>query len=180
MMKVMLLLIASATPLYLGAQQYTSHHSEVTFFSEAPVKNIEAKNTKASSLFDSVSGEISFQIPIRDFEFDKSLMKEHFNEKYLESETFPNATFLGKITGYSMSNSRVQAVEAHGKLNIHGEVKEVNVPGTLEVKGLTIQMKSTFVVELADYKINIPKLIWRNMTERVEVKLNFQYGHYKR
>lgn len=174
-MKSALLLMLCSSPLFLLAQRYTIDQSEITFFSEAPIENIDATHTTASSLFDSASGEIAFIIPIKDFEFDKSLMKEHFNEKYMESEKFPKATFQGKITGYSMSKSGAQAVEAHGKLTIHGETKEVNIPGTLEVDGSILSMKSSFVVELADYRIKIPKLLWQNIAEHIEVKVNFQF-----
>ena len=59
-------------------------------------------------------------MPIKDFKFAKSLMQEHFNEKYMESEKYPKATFQGKLTGYDMKKSGVQDARAQGKLTVHG------------------------------------------------------------
>jgi hypothetical protein len=36
-------------------------------------------------------------------------------------------------------------------------------------------LKTVFVVELEDFKIQIPKLLWQNIAERVEVKVDFTY-----
>jgi hypothetical protein len=38
-------------------------------------------------------------------------------------------------------------------------------------------MKSVFIVKLADYKVDIPKLMWQNIAEQVEVTVNFTYKH---
>ncbi len=67
------------------AQKYISEKSTITFYSSAPLEDIKASNSESRSVFDSDKGEIAFSIPISKFEFKKSLMQEHFNEKYLES-----------------------------------------------------------------------------------------------
>ncbi len=71
------------------AQRYSSSASEITFYSDAPIEDIKATNKKAKSVFDAEKGQVAFSIPIDQFEFRKSLMQEHFNEKYLESDKYP-------------------------------------------------------------------------------------------
>ena len=83
--------------LNASAQKYVLEKSTVIFYSEATIENITAKNEKASSVLNSETTEVAFSIPIREFQFAKKLMQEHFNEKYLESEKFPKSTFSGKI-----------------------------------------------------------------------------------
>ena len=58
----------------LNAQQYLGTEGIITFFSEAPIENIAAKNTKVSAAFDSESKDLIFQLSISDFVFPKSLM----------------------------------------------------------------------------------------------------------
>lgn len=157
------------------AQKYKSEEGKITFFSDAPIEDIAATNEKASSLFDLTSGEIAFIVPIVDFEFEKSLMKEHFNEKYMETEKFPTASFKGKIAGYDKTILTEQAVIANGALTIHGQSSKVSVKGTLQVQNGMINVKSSFMVELKDYKIKIPKLLWQNIAEKVEVKTEFTF-----
>ena len=157
------------------AQKYSLEKSFVSFYSHATIEDITAENTKSVSIFNVATGDIAFSIPIKEFEFAKSLMKEHFNEKYMDTEKYPKSTFQGKVIGFDSKATGVQNAKATGKLTIHGETKEVELPGTIEVKGSNLVMKSKFIVKLEDYKIAIPQLMWQNIAEQVEVTVEFTY-----
>ncbi|MBS1506661.1 MAG: YceI family protein [Bacteroidetes bacterium] len=157
------------------AQKFSSDKSYIKFFSNAAIEDITAENTKGSSIFNEATGEIVFSIPIKEFEFDKSLMKDHFNEKYMETEQFPKSTFQGKITGYQSSTTGEQKVSASGKLTIHGVTQEVNIPGTIENANGQLSLKAKFMVKLVDYKIQIPQVLWQKIAEQVEVTVQFTY-----
>ncbi|MBL0744300.1 YceI family protein [Chryseolinea sp. Jin1] len=157
------------------AQRYSAEKTFVSFFSKASVEDIKAENTKAVSMFDATSGEVAYSVPIKDFKFAKSLMQEHFNEKYLESEKYPKSTFEGKIVGFKGLVEGVQQVHAQGKLTIHGVTHDVDIPGTLEKQADRLVMKSKFMVKLEDYKVRIPQLFWKNIAEQVEVTIDFTY-----
>lgn len=157
------------------AQKYVAEKSSIVFFSDAAIEDITADNKKASSIFNSSTSDIVFSIPISEFQFEKSLMQEHFNEKYMESDKYPKSTFQGKVSGYNSSATGVQQAKATGKLTIHGETREVEIPGTIEKQGDKLVMKSKFIVKLADYKIEIPQLLWQNIAEQVEVTTEFTY-----
>jgi len=66
-------------------------------------------------------------------------------------------------------------VTAKGKLTIHGVTKDIDVPGTIEVQGKKIQMKSKFKVKVADYNITIPQVVFQNIAEEVEVNVDFTF-----
>lgn len=155
------------------AQKWTSEKSMLVFYSHAAIEDIRAENTKGSALFDTSSGNVAFIIPIKDFQFAKALMQEHFNEKYMESDRFPKATFQGKMEGFDLSLKQEQQVTAKGKLTIHGTTHDVSVPGTITVNSSILAMHAVFVVKLEDYKIAIPQLLWQNIAEQVEVTVDF-------
>lgn len=157
------------------AQKYTTEKTYVSFFSDAAIEDIKAENTKTIGAFNASSGEIAFSVPIKDYEFEKSLMKEHFNEKYMETEKYPKSTFEGTISGFDLNASGSQKVVSKGKLTIHGQTREVEIPGTFEKQGENLVMKSKFIVKLEDYKITIPKLLWQNIAEQVEVTVDFTF-----
>ncbi|MCU0384105.1 MAG: YceI family protein [Cyclobacteriaceae bacterium] len=157
------------------AQKYISETSTITFFSDASLEDIAATNKKAVSLYDVGTNAIAFSIPMKEFMFDKSLMQEHFNEKYVESEKFPKATFEGKVTGFDVSKKGLQQVIASGKITIHGKTKPVEIPGTLEVVQDKLQLKTKFKVKLEDYEVTIPKLLWQKIAEEVEVSMDVLY-----
>jgi polyisoprenoid-binding protein YceI len=157
------------------AQKYSTEQTYVSFFSDAAIEDIKADNKKTAGAFNSATGDIAFSVPIKDYEFEKSLMKEHFNEKYLETEKYPKSTFQGKVSGYDPNATGPQNVSSKGKLTIHGETKEVEIPGTIEKQGEKLLMKSKFIVKLEDYKIAIPQLLWQNIAEQVEVTVDFTF-----
>ena len=97
--QVLVLLI----PLLFGwiavdAQRYMDRAGRATFFSSAPLEDIEASSGQVVGVLDVQSGEIAASMLMRSFRFRKSLMQEHFNENYVESHKYPKATFKGKVT----------------------------------------------------------------------------------
>ena len=168
-------ILVSLITICSWAQKYTTEKTFVTFFSDAAIEDITADNKAASGIFNSATNDIAFSIPIKEFEFAKSLMKEHFNEKYMDTEKYPKSTFRGKITGFDLNATGAQNVKATGQLTIHGETKDIDVPGTIEKQGDKLIMKSKFIVKLEDYKVKIPQLMWQNIAEQVEVSVDFTF-----
>ena len=173
--RMFLIVLALIFSLSSKAQKFTAEKTYVKFFSDAAIEDITAENTKASSIFSKETGDVVFSVPIKEFEFEKSLMKQHFNEKYMDSEQFPKAMFQGKISGYQSDATGQQKATASGKLTIHGVTQEVQIPGTIENGNGSIKMKAKFIVKLVDYKIKIPQLLWKNIAEEVEVTVEFNY-----
>src|SRR5437868_3598960 len=77
------------------AQKFNTESGLISFFSDAPVEDITAQNNMVGSIFDATTGDIVFMVPIKDFQFEKRLMREHFNEKYMETHKYPKASFKG-------------------------------------------------------------------------------------
>ncbi|HMJ68502.1 MAG TPA: YceI family protein [Cyclobacteriaceae bacterium] len=174
-MRYALLFFLFAASMSSYAQKYTAEKTFISFYSDAPLEDITAENVKTSTIFNAATGDIAFSVPMKEFKFAKSLMQEHFNEKYVESEKFPKATFQGKIVDFKPGTTGVQQVKAQGKLTIHGVTKDIDVPGTIEVKGKKLEMKSKFTVKVADYDISIPQLVFNNIAEQVDVTIDFIY-----
>lgn len=174
-MKNILILLLLSYAQTIIAQKYQLKSSRITFFSSAPIEDIKAVNTKSSSIFDTETGQIVFSVPINAFQFDKSLMQQHFNEEYLESDKYPRSTFQGKIIGFE-PGKRQQQVRAKGKLTIHGATHEIEVPGSVRVYDDRIEMMSVFTVKLVDYNIKIPALLWKNIAEEIEISIDLTYA----
>lgn len=180
MKNTIILLLFLASTLTSVAQKFITEKSFVSFYSHATIEDITAEHKNASSIFNSETGDIVFAIPIKEFKFAKALMQEHFNEKYMDSEKFPKATFQGKVEGFQKATTGIQQVKAVGKLTIHGVTREVDLPGTFEVAGNKLLLKSKFVAKLEDHSIAIPQLMWQNIADQVEVTLEFTYKPYEK
>ena len=157
------------------AQKFRSEKGLVTFFSDGAIEDIAAENAAVGSLFNVSTGELVFIVPIKDFKFRKSLMREHFNEKYMETERYPKSTFQGKLIGFNGGATGEQKVRAVGKLTMHGVTKDVTIPGMAELSNGKITLRSKFMVRLKDYNIEIPAIVWKNIAEEIELKIDFTY-----
>ncbi len=178
-MKRVLVLIFLLLSHWSIAQQYKSSGGTITFYSEELLENIKAINKNVNSIFDSESGQIVYSVPMTSFEFEKSLMQEHFNEKYMESDKYPKATFKGKITGYKIEQRNPKAW-AEGALEIHGVKKNIRVPGSLDFIDGKVLIHSVFIVKLIDYKIKVPQLMFQKIAEEIEVTVNIEYKLYEK
>lgn len=158
--------------------RYIDKAGKASFFSKAPLENIEAHNNQALSLLDANSGEIAASILMKSFQFEKALMQEHFNEKYIESDKYPKATFKGKITDVGkldLTKDGQYTVEVQGEITIHGETQPLKTNVDFVVKDKTISASSTFHLKVKDFKITIPTVVVKNIAEEVEVKVVFNY-----
>lgn len=178
-MKYLILTALIVSALSTEAQKYKSTTGSVTFFSEELLEDITAVNKKVKSVFDSQSGQIVFSMPITGFVFDKSLMQEHFNEKYMESEKFPKSTFSGAISGYTPGSANTE-VWAEGDLEIHGVKQKIKVKGSIDFKGGKVKIHSVFMVKLVDYNIEVPSLMFQKIAEEIEVTLDIEYKSYEK
>jgi len=156
------------------AQDYKTSNGEISFFSEAPIANVDAKNNKVKAELDTKSDELTFKMAMADFKFKKNKMGKDAEKKYLETKKFPEASFVGKIDGsvdYKKPGS--YPVTAKGKLKIHGVEKEVSEKGTITVSKGKIKLASAFKVLLKDYHIETPSILGKEMTsDNIAVKVN--------
>ena len=103
-------------------------------------------------------------------------MQQHFNETYLESEKFPYATFKGTINELiNFSNSGSYDLSASGTLNIHGVDQKRTLRGKLIIDENNLKLDARFDVLLIDHKIDIPKLVFKKIAEKIAVTASFNY-----
>lgn len=174
-----LVLAVGATTLF--AQKQFTRSANISFYSDTPVEKIEAINHQATSVIDFEKKEMVFSVLMKSFEFEKALMQEHFNEKYVESDKFPKAQFKGSFTSekaIDLSKDGEYIVTVKGTMSLHGVDKPVETMGTFTVKGGKLSGKAEFNLKLADYGIVIPGVVKDNIAEVVKVTVDAQYEPY--
>ncbi|GAA3921924.1 YceI family protein [Hymenobacter algoricola] len=175
-MKYALLLVLSLLLLPGGYAQgkYSTRTGTIVFFSATPLEDIEARNAQVGAVLDMGTGQVAFTAPMKAFQFRRTLMQEHFNENYVESDKYPRATFAGQVLGFQpalLVAAGPQAVQVEGDLTIHGVKRRVKVPGTLELKNNQLLVKAKFSVAPADYNIEIPALVRDNIAKTMAVSV---------
>ncbi len=159
----------------LPQSKYLANEGYIWFFSSAPLEDIEAHNKTVKAIADMETGELVVKVPVINFKFDKSLMEEHFNENYLESDKYPTATFKGRfldIQSIEITEGKKYNIYARGDLAIHGVTNNIKERALLEiVDDETIKISGTFKVALEEYNIKIPKMVVKNIAEIVDVNV---------
>lgn len=183
-MKKNILVVLMSVFVLLGfGQRYITKNGHIKFYSETPVETIEANNNQVNSVLDIATGDFVFKVLMKSFEFKKALMQEHFNENYIESDTYPNATFKGKvidIENYDLTNPGKIEAQVEGELTIHGITKLISTPGTFTISNESIDGTSTFLIKPEDFNIKIPNTVINNIAEEIEISVNVSLKEFKR
>jgi hypothetical protein len=152
---------------------YKTTTGKVTFVSDAPLEYISASSTALKGIIDTSRHAFAFSVPVSSFTgFNSPLQREHFNENYLESSLYPNATFSGKIIeeiNYNTNGS--YDIRAKGIMNIRGVKQERIIRSTITITDKGIDVKSSFTVSLADHDIRIPRVVYQKIAPDIKVDI---------
>lgn len=181
MKKVLLtiaLIISSFT--WLIAQEIqTSKAINVRFFSSAALEDIEATTQNGTSVITTAKNDFFFLVPIKSFTFKSSLMQEHFNENYMESDKYVDARFSGKVNeDIDWKKDGTYNITVTGKLIVHGVDRERTIPGTVTIKGGVINISSKFDIACKDHNVKIPSVMSEKIAEVVSVTVGGAYAPY--
>lgn len=177
--KILCIFLLTSTGFSGFAQsRFVDRQGTASFYSEAPIENIAAHSKEAMSIIDIETGEIVATIAMKSFVFKKSLMQEHFNENYVESDKYPTATFKGKIAniqGLDLSKQGTFQLDIVGDINIHGVTRTLQCTAALSKTANALTANVSFPIRVADFDIDIPKVVFYNIAEVVDVKASFSY-----
>ena len=171
--KFHVLIIFLICPLF-AKDIYFTRSGTISFYSSALIEDIEAVNKQVTCVLDMGTGEVAFRVPIPSFTFKNGLMQEHFNENYLESEKYPHASFKGNIDAWDSINlsNEPQQVTLTGMMNIHGVSHEIKDTGKISKIDGQVRGSAKFNIIVADYEIEIPKILRDNIAKIVDVTVN--------
>ncbi len=165
------LLVCLSCLTSFAQQKRTVDKGQIRFASKAELELIQASSDKIQGLLDPAQNKFAFSVDIQSFKgFNSSLQREHFNEKYMESDKFPVATFSGKIIeDVDYTKDGTYEVRAKGELNIHGVKQTRIIKSKLTIAGDKIIIDSQFMVPLSDHNITIPQIVSQKIATEIEV-----------
>src|SRR5258706_4470629 len=155
-------------------KKFTVDKGEISFTSNAKLELINAASKKIHGRIDPATGQFAFIVKIQSFEgFNSNLQREHFNENFMETDKYFEATFAGKIIEpIDFAKDGIYDVHAKGTLTIHGKEQTRIIPGRVQIEKGTLKIISDFTVPLADHDIKVPQLITEKIATEIIVKLN--------
>ncbi len=157
-----------------GQARLSATNGTILFVSDAPLEIIQARSKALRGTIEYESRRFAFSVHVQSFQgFNSALQQEHFNENYMESDRFPDATFTGRILeSVDLRKPGSHAVRAKGMLTIHGHSVERIIPVTLISKAGEVKASSEFLVPLVDHGIHIPRVVYQKIAEEIRVSVN--------
>lgn len=165
------LVLTTTAPLF-GQKKYEVTSSRIAFTSDAELELITAASSRVQGLIDPASNQFAFYVDVITFQgFNSALQREHFNEKYMESEKYPRARFSGKIIEpVDLTVDGTYNVRAKGDLEIHGRKQTRIIKSMVTVTKGIINIEVHFFVPLADHDISIPTIVSQKIATEIEVE----------
>ncbi|MEO5777839.1 MAG: YceI family protein [Flavobacterium sp.] len=148
---------------------------KITFEASVPAfEEVKAKNESVTVVLNPATGDIASLALMKGFRFKVALMEEHFNENYAESDTYPKATFKGKIENFDVSKltETAKTYTIKGRMEMHGKTKDLTITASIKKSGDAIDIDSDFTLNTDDYGIEIPSVISKKVSKKVAVKLD--------
>jgi hypothetical protein len=147
---------------------------KINFTSNAPLEIIKATSDKMNMVIDLSTNQFAFSVPVCSFKgFNSELQREHFNEKYMESDKYPNASFEGKIIEkVDFLTDGVSEVRAKGELEIHGQKQTRIIKSKIIVKNGIINIETDFIIPISDYNISVPSIIGEKIASQIDVNVS--------
>lgn len=174
MKKITFLTILALFALNLDAQTFKTNEGNIKFINKSSLEEFEAVNNQVTAAISS-KGKVQFRVPINSFQFEKKLMQSHFQENYMESQTFPNATFSGsvmKMDGVNLTKAGEYNVKVAGTFDMHGVSKADTLSGKLIVAKGTVKLVSSFSIKCNDYNIKIPAAVSSKVANEIKINVN--------
>jgi len=176
MRKMLLVSAFLLASIGFAQDKIVTKNGKITFEASVPsFEEVKAKNDGVTCIINTKTGEIASLTMVKGFRFKTALMEEHFNENYMESDKYPKSTFKGKIENFDLSKVTSDAKEysIKGKMEIHGKSKDVTIKATIKKVGDGLNLVSNFIVNTDDYDIEIPSVVSKKVSKKVNVGLDF-------
>jgi len=155
-------------------KKFSTDNGEISFTSNAKLELINATSKKIQGILDPANGQFAFIVKVQSFEgFNSSLQQKHFNDKYMETDKFYDATFSGKIIeAIDFTKDGTYDVRAKGTLVIHGKKQTRIIPGKVQIEKGVVKITSDFTVPLADHDVQVPQIVNEKLATEIIVKLS--------
>ena len=169
---VMLLPMLLPIPRTVSAQVYKTESGHAEFHSEVPLHTFSGSSEFLVGLINLSDSTVDFYLDLTtlDTGIDK---RDKDMRRTLETDKYPFASFYGKlISDFNPNLSEPQTVRVRGDFKIHGVERQVTLEGTLQKTGEGLEVSTTWTLDLDDYDIEPPGILFYRVDEEQDIRIN--------
>ena len=175
MKKIISILFICISSISFAQEKWTTQSGTINFEASIPLfEEVSAQNNSVKCVLNTEEKTIVCVLKIKDFHFKRDLMEIHFNEIYMQSDTYPRAIFKGTITDLDLNKitSEGTILPINGNIKIHGVTQSISVKAVITKIANRLQLTSDFDLNTDDFKIEIPSMILPKISKIVHTHLN--------
>jgi YceI-like domain len=164
----------------VNAQTYKTRDANIFFNpnKDQSHKDYASVSKEGTAVFKVETNEVALLVPMKTFHFNNALLEEHFNENYLHTNKFPNATFKGKLIGFNkdqLAKDGTYTLSSEGQVSLHGITQNFKAPVKLVVKGKSATFTCNFKIRADQYAIDIPALVKPKLSDETPIDANIVF-----
>ncbi|PWN07353.1 YceI family protein [Rhodohalobacter mucosus] len=166
------LLLAGYHAINTSGPVYVTESGHVTFTSSVPLHSFSGESDHLTGMIDPDSNLVDFYLDLKTL---KTGIRKRDSDMYktLNVETHPFAEFTGTLDNpLDLSSGEHQSVEVTGTFTINGIQREKSVEGTISKQVDSIYLKASFTINLDDYEIEPPGILFYRVDETQEIDIN--------
>ena len=175
MKKIISILFICISSISFAQEKWTTQSGTISFEASIPLfEEVSARNNSVKCVLNTEEKTIVCILKIKDFHFKRDLMEIHFNEIYMQSDTYPRAIFKGTITDLDLNKITSEGIilPINGNIKIHGVTQSISVKAVITKIANRLQLTSDFDLNTDDFKIEIPSMILPKISKTVHTHLN--------
>lgn len=151
----------------------------VKFISDAPMEDFEGTTSSIDGYIKwdgddlTSKSDLYFEVDLRTLDTGIGLRNRHMRDNYLHTDRYPYASYRGRVIKADKKDNNSYSVTTDGKMTIHGVTKPMKLDGTMTYERNGFRIKSNFSIKLTDYKVEVPRLMFMKISEKIELAADF-------
>ena len=120
-----------------------------------------------------------FEVPLADLRTGIDMRDRHMRDNYLHTGRYPYVSYKGKIDHVEAHGKDSLRVVTSGKVELHGKKRDYRVDCELVPSPKGYHVAAAFAIDLRDFDIEVPSLMFMKVSETILVKVAFHVAKAK-
>jgi len=154
------------------SQSYYTETGTAIFHSKVPLHTFSGSSSNLTGLINLDEGTVDFYLDLETLDTGNG-KRDKDMRLTLETDKYPFGEFFGQLIGdFDPNLNQPQDVEVEGVFKIHGKEQNVQIQGQLTPEGEQMRLTAAWILELEDYEIEPPKLLFIKVDQQQEIEIN--------
>lgn len=156
----------------VSAQVFMTRTGHVEFTSSVPLHSFTGSSEHLVGQINLNDNTVDFYVDLNSIDTGIGKRDKDMRQT-LDTKNHPFAEFFGElVTSFDTSNSGEQPASVEGEFSIHGVTRKVKIDGTLQKTEEGLLVKADWIVNLKDYDIEPPGILFYRVDEEQKIKID--------